>query len=194
VVPEGTIQKDFPLSELGKKQAMALAQRMNQINIDYLFSSPLVRAQQTAELIGKFQSLHLKLDDRFREMDLGDMAGMSKDEVFERYGDYLRSRPYPKMEYGYVNGETPEQFHDRVTGAFEEIIWQPFYQDDTNVVLVAHGGVICAILLHFLGLRFDGYLTFMVDYAGISKIDARHGRPRLHYINDTKHLNELKPH
>ena len=192
MVPEGTIQKDFPLSELGKKQAMALAQRMNLINIDYLFSSPLVRAQQTAELIGKFQSLHLKLDDRFREMDLGDMAGMSKDEVFERYGEYLRSRPYPKMEYGYVNGETPEQFHDRVTGAFEEIIWQPFYQDDTNVVLVAHGGVICAILLHFLGLVFDGYLTFFVDYAAISKIDARHGRPRIRCINDINHLKDLR--
>jgi len=194
VVPEGTIQKDFALSELGKKQATALAQRMSLISIDYLFSSPLVRAQQTAELIGKFQSLHLKLDDRFREMDLGDMAGMSKDEVFERYGDYLRTRPYPKMEYGYVNGETPEQFHDRVTGAFEEIIWQPFYLSDANVVLVAHGGVICGILLHFLGLRFDGYLTFMVDYAGISKIDARHGRPRIRYINDTNHLNDLRLH
>jgi len=191
-VPMGVIQKDFPLSEFGEKQAMALAERMRPIKIDYLFSSSLIRAKQTAELIGQSQSIRLQLVDRFGEMNLGDMAGMSRDELFERYGDYLRSSPYPKMDYGYMHGETPEQFHHRVTGAFEEMIWQPFYQNDANVALVCHGGVICAILLHFLGLRFDGYLTFMVDHAGISKIDSKHGRPRILYINDTSHLNGLR--
>jgi len=192
-IPEGHIQKDFGLSELGKEQASALAQRMNSIRIDFLFSSPLIRTRETAEIISKSRSIPIKLETNFREMDLGHMTGMSKHEIFERYGDYLRSRPYPKMEYGYVTGETPEQFHARVATALEKVIWLPFYQNEVNVVLVAHGGVICAILLHFLGLVFDGYLTFFVDYTGVSKIDARHGRPRIRHINDTSHLKEPKP-
>lgn len=191
-IPEGHIQEDFPLSELGKSQVRALAQRMKGIRIDFLFSSPLIRARQTAEFISKSHSVPMKIERDFREMDLGHMAGMSRHEIFERYGDYLRSRPYPKMEYGYVKGETPEQFHARVAAAVEKVIWLPFYRNEVNVVLVAHGGVICAILLHFLGLVFDGYLTFFVDYAGISKIDARHGRPRIRYINDINHLKDLR--
>jgi broad specificity phosphatase PhoE len=191
-IPEDHIQNDFPLSELGKRQVMALAQRMNSLRIDYLFSSPLIRARDTAEFISKSHSVPIRFETNFREMDLGHMAGMSRQEMMERYGGFLRSYPYPKMEYAYANGETPEQFHARVAASLEKAIWLPFHREDVNVVLVAHGGVICAILLHFLGLRFDGYLTFFVDWTGISKIDARHGRPRIRYINDTSHLGELK--
>jgi broad specificity phosphatase PhoE len=192
-VPEGHIQKDFPLSELGKRQATAVAERMAQISIHFLFSSPLIRTRETAEIIGKSSSTPVKIEKDFREMDLGHMAGMSRHEIFERYGDRLRSRPYPRMEYEYVNGESPERFHGRVTAALEEEIWMPLHGSDSNVVVVAHGGVICAILLHFLGLVFDGYLTFLVDCTGVSKIDARHGRPRVRYVNDTSHLKALNP-
>ncbi len=191
-IPEDHIQNDFPLSKVGKKQVRALAQRMNSIRVDYLFSSPLSRARETAELISESHSIPIRFEPNFKEMDLGHMAGMSRQEIFKHYGEIVRSRPYPKMEFGYAKGETPEQLHARVSAALEKNILLPFHREDVNVVLVAHGGVICAILLHLLGLIFDGYLTFFVDFTGISKIDDRHGRPRIRYINDTSHLNEFK--
>jgi broad specificity phosphatase PhoE len=191
-IPEGHVQKDFPLSELGHSQARALSERMRVVSIDHLFSSPLVRARQTADWVNQSWNLPVRVEAAFQEMNLGEMAGMSRVEIFRRYGDYLNSRPYPLMEYGYVNGESPAQFHERVIRAFNKQIWTPFSQSPANVVLVAHGGVICVILLHFLGLVFDGYLTFLVDFTGISHIDTRHGRPRIRTINDLNHLNEAK--
>jgi broad specificity phosphatase PhoE len=189
-IPEGHLQNDFPLSELGQSQAKALSERLRSIPIDHLFSSPLIRARQTADLVSQPRNLPVRIEEDFREMNLGEMAGMSRQVVFERFGAYLKSRPYPLMEYGYVKGETPAQFHDRVIKAFERQIWAPFSKSQANVVLVAHGGVICVILLHFLGLVFDGYLTFLVDFTGISQIDTRHERPRIRTVNDINHLRE----
>ena len=189
-VPDGYVQKNFSLSELGQTQSHALAQRMSSIRIDRLFCSPLARARQTAEYISKSRSIPIEIETDFREMDLGEIGGMPLKKVYALHGDYLRSRPHPVMEYGYVQGETAEAFHSRVAVAFEKMVWKPFCQRDVNVVLVAHGGVICAILLHLLGLTFDGYLTYFVDYTGISKIDNRHARPRIRYINDINHLKK----
>ena len=189
-IPEGHVQNDFPLSEKGHSQASALSERMRMVSIDHLFSSPLIRARQTADWVNRPRDLPIRLEEAFQEMNLGEMAGMSRQEIFKRYGDYLNSRPTPLMEYGYVHGESPAQFHNRVTQAFEKHIWTPFSKSQANVALVAHGGVICVILLHFLGLVFDGYLTFLVDFTGISQIDTRHGRPRIRTVNDLNHLRE----
>jgi broad specificity phosphatase PhoE len=187
-IPEGHLQDDFPLTELGQRQARALSDSLKSIPIDHLFSSPLVRARQTADWIGPPRNLPVRIEEDFREMRSGQMAGMSRQELFERFGAYLKARPYPLMEYGYVQGETPGQFHERVIRSFERQIWAPLSKSQSNVVLVAHGGVICVILLHFLGLVFDGYLTFFIDFTGISKIDTRHGRPRIRTVNDINHL------
>jgi broad specificity phosphatase PhoE len=189
-IPEGHLQDDFPLTELGRRQARALSEGLQSVPIDHLFSSPLVRARQTADPIGSARNLPIRIEEDFREMRSGEMTGMSRQDLFERFGTVLKSRPYPLMEYGFVQGETAVQFHERVIRAFERQIWTPFSKSQANVVLVAHGGVICAILLHFLGLVFDGYLTFFIDFTGISKIDTRHGRPRIRTVNDINHLRE----
>lgn len=191
-IPEGHVQKNFPLSELGHRQARALSEGMRMIPMDHLFSSPLIRARQTADWFNRPRDLPIRQEEAFQEMNLGDMAGMSREEIFKRYGDTLNSRPYPLMEYGYVHGERAPEFHARVIRSFEKHIWVPFSQSPANVALVAHGGVICVILLHFLGLVFDGYLTFLVDFTGVSQIDTRHGRPRIRTINDLNHLREAK--
>jgi broad specificity phosphatase PhoE len=189
-IPEGLIQNDFPLSERGHRQAEVLSDHLCSVPVDHLFASPLMRARQTADWVNRNWNLPLRVEEDFQEMKSGDMAGLSRREVFQRYGDTLKTRPYPLMEYGYVQGETAEQFHQRVVRAFEEQIWSPFAQTSAHVALVAHGGVICVILLHFLGLVFDGYLTFMVDFTGITHIDTRHGRPRIRSFNDLTHLRE----
>jgi broad specificity phosphatase PhoE len=191
-IPEGLVQDDFPLSDRGHSQARALSEHRRSMPLDRLFSSPLIRARQTADWINQGRDLEISLEAGFQEMNLGEMAGLSRQEIFKRYGAYLNSRPYPLMEYGYVQGETTQQFRERVVGAFEKHIWSPFYQSSANVALVAHGGVICVILLHFLGLVFDGYLTFMVDFTGVTHIDTRHGRPRIRSFNDLHHFREAR--
>jgi 2,3-bisphosphoglycerate-dependent phosphoglycerate mutase len=189
-IPEGFIQDDFPLSEKGHRQAEALSEHLHSLPLDHLLASPLNRARQTADWVKRNRVLPLQVREGFQEMNLGEMAGLSRREVFQRYGDTLNARPYPLMEYGYVRGETAEQFHQRVVRTFEEHIWSPFAHTPARVALVAHGGVICAILMHFLGLIFDGYLTFMVDFTGVTHIDTRHGRPRIRSFNDLTHLRE----
>jgi len=191
-IPEGLIQDDFPLSELGHHQARVLSESFQAVSLDYLFASPLIRARQTAEWINRDRNLSLRLDKDFQEIQAGEMAGLSRREIFQRYGETLQARPYPLMEYGYVQGETSQQFHQRVVAAFEKHIWSPFSKSPVNVALVAHGGVICVILLYFLGLVFDGYLTFLVEFTGITHIDTRHGRPRIRSFNDLTHLREAR--
>jgi broad specificity phosphatase PhoE len=187
-IPEGLAQDNFPLSELGHRQAEVLSQNFRSVPLNYLFASPLDRARQTAEWINRDRNLPIRLETDFQEMQSGEMAGLSRKEIFRRYGDVLKVRPHPQMDYGYSQGETSGQFHQRVVAAFEKHIWQPFAKGSHNVALVAHGGVICVLLLHFLGLTFDGYLTFFADFTGVTHIDTRHGRPRIRCFNDLTHL------
>jgi broad specificity phosphatase PhoE len=187
-IPEGLAQDNFPLSELGHRQAEMLSQSFRTVPLNYLFASPLARARQTAEWINRDRDLPILLENDFQEMQAGEMAGLPRQEIFRRYGPILKSRPHPQMEYGYSQGETSRQFHQRVVAAFEKHIWSPFSESPVNVALVAHGGVICVLLLHLLGLTFDGYLTFFADFTGVTHIDTRHGRPRVRCFNDLTHL------
>jgi len=187
-IPEGLAQDNFPLSELGHRQAEALSQYFRTVPLDYLFASPLARACQTAEWINRDRNLPIRLEEDFQEMRSGEMAGLSRKEIFRRYGHTLKALPHPQMEYGYSQGETSGQFHQRVVAAFEKHVEEPFAEGPNSVALVAHGGVICALLLHFLGLTFDGYLTFFADFTGVTHIDTRHGRPRIRCFNDLTHL------
>ena len=103
---------DTPLTDLGRKQAQLIGQRLqNEINQDeyILFSSDLQRAWQTAEIVGEHLQLKIVADKDLREINTGVAAGKTK--------QWAKAHRNPRLEHHFVldhqefhQGETWRQF------------------------------------------------------------------------------------
>ena len=91
-------QSDYPLTERGRAQARALAERWQAENVkfDLVIASPLVRARETAEIISQALNAQLEIDPIWMERDIGEMEGLTAEEV--------RQRPQPPFERGRRRG------------------------------------------------------------------------------------------
>ena len=82
---EGRIQgqADPPLDEMGREQARRLAERLHGEPIVALYTSPLLRARETAGIIGQALDVPVTPDERLKEYDVGDVAGLTWDQLVE---------------------------------------------------------------------------------------------------------------
>ena len=135
------------LSEEGMKQARELAGRLltqkNSYSLSRIYSSDLVRAAQTAQIVGDRLGLAVTLLPDFREVNNGLLAGMKNDLAEDRFpGLYWNQLAW---EQTYPEGESPKAFYERIADA-----WVRFSRElvsgKENVLLVTHGGVIQVIL------------------------------------------------
>jgi broad specificity phosphatase PhoE len=128
-------QADPPLSSLGREQATALLPFLEDIPARRL-SSDLTRAVQTAELLGLGGA---PTDPRWREIDIGDWAGHTLDEL-----DPDDVAAWQRGELVPPNAETFAQLQARVAEAVDELRGE-------DVIVVAHGGCVRAATAHLTG-------------------------------------------
>ena len=76
-----------PLTEVGLDQAERIGKFLKPFNISAIYSSPIERAKNTAEIVAKHNSLEIKTDERLIELDMGKFTGMPYDEIFEKHGN-----------------------------------------------------------------------------------------------------------
>lgn len=134
-----------PLTEEGIRQAESLASFVQEsnLNIKHIYSSDLPRAMQTAEAVGNQLQLPVVPTQEFREVNNGILAGMKNDLAAETFpGLYWNTLDW---EQRYLGGESPREFYQRICDAWEQFQSEILEQDE-NVLLVTHGGVIQVIL------------------------------------------------
>jgi broad specificity phosphatase PhoE len=143
---------DRPLTERGREQAQALADRLAHIELDAVYSSDLQRARDTAAVVAESQGLELRQLPELREVDVGSWSGLTRAEAEERFPEgFARWRDgYP----GWKDGETYEAMTDRVLRAVDEIAEE---HEGGRVLVVSHGGPIRAIHAAALGLDVHSY-------------------------------------
>jgi probable phosphoglycerate mutase len=138
-------QADPPLSELGEQQAIAAARAAGMI--DAIYTSDLVRARRTAELIADQLGSDVADDPRLRERRAGDWEGRTRAEIDEGWPGYLETGRRPA---GY---EPDESVLARVRAALASIVTA----HDGDVLVITHGGVVRVMERH-LGGDGDGLL------------------------------------
>ena len=143
---------DRPLTERGREQAQALADRLAHIELDAVYSSDLQRARDTAAVVAESQGLDLQQLPELREVDVGTWSGLTRAEAEERFPEgFARWRDgYP----GWKDGETYEAMTDRVLRAVDELATE---HEGGRVLVVSHGGPIRAIHAAALGLDVHAY-------------------------------------
>lgn len=133
---------DIPLNEVGLRQAKETADKLKNVSIDMIYSSPLKRARVTADTINMYHNVKVVEDDRLKELYLGDRQGVVlKDCTKDEIAEFMRD---PKK----FGAESYEELCSRVEEVYKEIEQT---SKDKNVLIVSHGGVYRAIVRYILG-------------------------------------------
>jgi 2,3-bisphosphoglycerate-dependent phosphoglycerate mutase len=185
-VRDGLTVVDPPLSELGRRQARALAAAMAGEQFDELFVSPLIRARQTAEPIlealGRVEDTEMWLE----EIRDPKWHGTPAERATEAYRE-LRSRPSVGHWDGLPGGESMREFVARIRLGAEKFLQErgihhvggdlPVWEiadPGKRIALVAHAGTNSIFICHLLGLspvpwEWD---RMVLGHASISRLEA----------------------
>ena len=133
---------DDHLTERGRAQLKETAQKLDGIQADVIFSSSLIRAKESAEILNEVLHTEIVLSDGLKERNYGVLGGLTKSEAKERFPEATElHKDYSNTD---PEGESWEEFTQRVLSAFASIVSQPLQ----TVVIVGHGGSIKTILRH----------------------------------------------
>ena len=114
-------QSDVPLTENGRKQAGLASRYLRGKGIAHIYTSPLSRASETAQAVGKELDIIPKRVEGFTGMGLGQWQGKPHREVREEYPDIYELYENEPQNLTIPGGETYREVQDRVMEALEEI-------------------------------------------------------------------------
>ena len=135
-------QSDIPLNEYGRELGTITAEALKDIPFDIVYSSPLIRAKETAEILVKNRSLEIHEDPRLVEMSFGEGEGESLPEIHTHPEMKLHNFIHNPGEYiPPAGGETFEELYNRCKNFIEEVII-PAENKYETMLIVGHGALI----------------------------------------------------
>jgi broad specificity phosphatase PhoE len=149
---EGRFQghADPPLNDLGRAQAAELATALAGEEVAAVYSSPLERAFETAELLAAPRGLAAVPVEGLREIDVGSWQGLTRAEIEARFPrEFRRWLDYGR---GWNDGETYEEMGERVVAALRELATR---HEQERIMVVTHGGPIRAALALADGISYS---------------------------------------
>ena len=145
-------QSDIPLNEYGKELAYITAEAIKEIPFDIVYSSPLIRAKETAEILVENRNLDIHVDSRLTEMSFGEGEGESLPEIHSHPEMKLYNFIHNPGEYiPPTGGETFEELYERCKSFIEDVILSAETQYD-SILIVGHGALIRG-MIHYINNR-----------------------------------------
>ena len=179
-------REDVPLNERGRRQAAALTASLAGVPATAIYASPLRRAVETARPLAEALGLEVHVDEDLIEMAVGDLEGLSPQELSDRHGDFLRE--WFSTQAGNLRmpgGESLQDVQDRAWAAIERL--RERHPEET-VVVVTHNFTIHAILCRALGLPLASFRRLRHDLAAKAFLELRDDRVIVISLNDTCHM------
>lgn len=174
------------LNEAGRRQSRSLQATLKNTKVDQVFTSPLLRALQTAEILCAGRGLKPTPDELLLEVDYGEWVGKKFAEVREM-PDYIPY--YQRLETPVApEGETLYQVRDRGLAFLEKI---SNGGGGKNVLVVSHADWIKCILMHFMEIPFENIWRLRIDNASISQIESEKRGYRVISLNHGYSMDHL---
>ncbi|MCD6022112.1 MAG: phosphoglycerate kinase [Actinomycetia bacterium] len=181
-------QWDPPLSERGAEQAALLAGRLLVMDLEpfVVYSSPLRRANETAEVFARLAGTDVKVDDELVEAHIGGWEGKPFEEIIGSDPDVVQHiRNQRAIWHRAPGAEGGDGFRTRVRTAVDAIVDG---HPDANVLVFAHGGVINAYVGDLLGLRQE--MFFLPENTSLNSVDIDGETRTVRFLNDVLHLTD----
>ncbi|MEW6084177.1 MAG: histidine phosphatase family protein [Chloroflexota bacterium] len=184
-------QSDYPLTERGRAQATALANRWKAegVKFDLAISSTLQRAKETAEIIASSLKVPLEFDEVWLERDVGEMEGLTNEEVQQK------PRPAYVTPYDSIggDGEGDWALFLRAGQALHNLLKRPA----GSYLIVSHGGLLNQLMHAIVGVSHHADpsgVRFRFENTSFARVIYQ---PHLHRwaidaLNDHAHLSSLK--
>jgi broad specificity phosphatase PhoE len=179
---------DVNLDEVGMKQAELLGKYLSNWELEAIYSSPLKRALDTANIIARYHKVDIHVAEGLIDFDYGEWQSLPENEA---------ERLYPTLHNGWQSnphkvkmpgGESLEDVKKRSIKVVDDILSE--YQG--NVVLVSHRVVNKVLMCSLLGLDNSHFWNIKQDVGGITIFNYVDGRFVLTRHNDTSYLKELQ--
>ncbi|UCD85281.1 MAG: histidine phosphatase family protein [Deltaproteobacteria bacterium] len=179
---------DRPLNEVGGWEAGALSRALADVTIDFIYSSPLIRAQDTARPIASAHGLKVIPLPGIIDIDYGDWQGLSHDQAKEQYPELYRKWQEHPEQVEFPGGESLNMVRERVMSAFKEIVTR---HPEQSGVVVSHRVVNKVLLCAILGLDNSHFWEIKQDTAAFNIINCADESMAIQVMNDTCHLKSL---
>ena len=154
---------DIGLTQLPDLKKVAFGE-----TIDYIVSSPLERAQQTAQSFVRTSNSSVKIDERLNECDYGSWSGLRLEDLTgESLWKQIQDDP---SSVTFPEGESMLNMQSRAVASVE--FWRA--QTDALGILVSHGDVIKSIVAHYSRLHFNFFQGIEIAPASITEISFSH--------------------
>ena len=173
------------LDDKGRQQAAELVDRIGELPIRAVVSSPLLRCRRTIEPLADALGIEPVLDDRFSEVDYGEWTGRKlADLVKEPLWGVVQAHPSAAV---FPGGEGLAQVQARAVAAVRDHDTRLAEQHGGDALWLActHGDVIKAVVADALGLHLDGFKRVSADPASMSVIHYTRLRPFVLHVNHT---------
>lgn len=178
---------DVPLSEHGRLQARALGKRLAGHRFSAVYASDLLRATETAEVIAQDREASVTAEADLREFSYGAWEGLTLAEAEARDPEVFAARMRLRgRAFAAPGGEDMPRMLKRVRRFCARAAER--HDPAEDVLVVAHGGSVRALLVCLLGLTEEHFWRFRVDCGGLSIISNHPGGRVLEVWNDTAHL------
>ena len=177
---------DTELNQTGRRQINELAQSMKGDDISAVYSSDLRRAKDTAVEIAKYHNLSINVDPDLREMNQGNLEGLSFAEIRGLYSELLAEWRRDPESVRIPGGETLKEVQERAWKCVQRIIKTHHNQ---NVVAVSHNFTIITLLCKFKGVGLREFFNFKIKAASKNVVSIKRGGFKIDIQNDTTHLS-----
>lgn len=181
-------RRDLPLSEIGRRQAEAVRQVLQERPIDFIFSSPLRRAMETAQLLAQPHLKPVQTVPDLTECDVGRWEGLSWDEIRQQDRQAWEAFEADPGMAPYAAGESFQQVQGRVVPAIEQLLRD---HPEGSLIVVTHNIVGRVYVAHVLGLPISKARNIRQDNGGLTVISTAGGTTKVLTLNAVFHLDGL---
>lgn len=186
----GRLIPDAELTDLGKEQAEKLAKKLSEERFDRIFSSPLVRALDTAEAIARYQPNKIEVVYGLRELREAEThVCMTGGQLRARYLDAFFPQDVFTEKEGWIftGNETRELVKRRAGETFEYL--KSVTREDEKILIVSHVGFITGFFCWLLSQDADRFRISQENTAQ-NRLEIKNGCLKIIKINDASHLAE----
>ena len=166
---------DPPLTSSGAQHAALQAASLKNTPLQALYSSPSLRARQTAQIVESGRNLDIHISDRLREVDIGDLDGQSIDvpEILAAYRAVTAQWEQDTRTARFPRGESLEDVEKR-TRAFLEAL--PTNDPSTPILIAGHGILFMSVLWLFIKERSEHIQDYYMGrcHLTVASWDGRH--------------------
>jgi broad specificity phosphatase PhoE len=169
---------DTPLDSVGEKQVADLAKALGHFSIQTIFSSPQLRAQQTAQALAVVKNLPVHSDERLSELDFPRWQGKVHSEIKD--DEVYISRKKDFFNFRHPEIENYDSLMKRIGEFTSEI-----EKSSGDIAVVSHGDVVKAFIVKLMNVAPESFFQFKIQNASCTVLIKENDRWIMELMNYT---------